>query len=132
MRDKLFLPWKDENLEWATFLVMPNLEGGGAARNLEARIGRALIAGKGIGKMLHEIAHTCMSIGDKYTAGAIGTKANPTYSVSPEYERDKINWRKWIESDTPLLTPYTEKYKDKIWAFEGAQYHLTDYYRSTA
>lgn len=134
MRDKLFLPWKDENLGWATFLVLPNLDngGGGAARNLEARVGRALIAGNGIAKMLHEIAHTCMSIGDEYTGPATGTTASPTYTVSTEYERDKINWRKWIEPDTPLPTPYTKEYLNKIGAFEGAQYHLTGYYRSTA
>ncbi|MGQ1785364.1 hypothetical protein [Saccharicrinis sp. GN24d3] len=134
MRDKLFLPWKDENLGWATFLVLPNLDngGGGAGRNLEARVGRALIAGNGIAKMLHEIAHTCMSIGDEYTGPATGTKANPTYTVSTEYERDKIKWRKWIEPETPLPTPYTAKYKDKVGAFEGAQYHLVDYHRSTA
>jgi hypothetical protein len=134
MRDKLFLPWKDEHLGWATFLVLPNSKagGGGAGRNLEARVGRALIAGNEIAKMLHEIAHTCMSIGDEYTGPATGTSANPTYTVSTEYERDKINWRKWIEPDTPLPTPYTEEYKDKIGAFEGSQYHLTGYYRSTA
>lgn len=134
MRDKLFLPWSDENLGWATFLVLPNAEagGGGAARNLEARLGRALIAGNGIDKMLHEIAHTCLSIGDEYTGPATGTGANPTYTVSREYERDQIKWREWIEPDTPLPTPYTKEYKDKVGAFEGAQYHLVDYHRSTA
>lgn len=134
MRDKLFLPWADENLGWATFLVMPNTDrgGGGAGRNLEARVGRALIAGNGIAKMLHEIAHTCMSIGDEYTGPATGTSANPTYTISTEYERDLIKWRKWIDPDTPLPTPYTKEYVDKVGAFEGGQYHLVDYYRSTA
>lgn len=134
MRDKLFLPWKNEYLGWVTFLVMPNSNsgGGGAGRNLEDRVGTALIAGNGIGKMLHEIAHTCMSIGDEYTGQATGTSAIPTYNNSAEYERDKIKWSKWIEPDTPLPTPYTEAYKNKIGAFEGTQYHLTGYYRSTA
>lgn len=134
IRDSLFLPWANEHTGWVTFLVMPNLNkgGGGASRNLEARVGRALIAGKGIGKMLHEIAHTCMSIGDEYTAGATGTSANPTYNNAMVYKRDEIKWRKWIDADTPLPTPYQAKYRDKIGAFEGTQYHLTDYYRSTA
>lgn len=134
LRDRLFLPWKDDYRGWVTFLVMPNRNsgGGGAARNLEDRVGTALIAGNGIGKMLHEIAHTCMSIGDEYTAGAIGTSAIPTYCIEREYARDTIKWRKWIEPNTPLPTPYTEAYRDKIGAFEGAQYHLTDYFRSTA
>lgn len=134
LRDKMFLPWKDEHLGWVTFLVMPNTDGGGggAARNLEERTGRALIVGNQIAKMLHEIAHTCISIGDEYTGSATGTSADPTYTVSNEYDRDKIKWRKWIEADTPLPTPYTKEYKDKIGAFEGAQYHLVDYYRSTA
>ena len=134
MRDKLFLPWADENLGWVTFLVMPNSNagGGGAGRNLEQRVGRALIAGNGIAKMLHEIAHTCMSIGDEYTGPATGTSANPTYTISTEYERDLIKWRKWIDPETPLPTPYTKEYVDKVGAFEGGQYHLTGYYRSTA
>lgn len=134
LRDRLFLPWKDPYTGWVTFLIMPNRDsgGGGAARNLEKRVGTALIAGNGIGKMLHEIAHTCMSIGDEYTAEATGTSAVPTYTVEKEYSRDKIKWRKWIEPDTPLPTPYTEDYRDKVGAFEGAQYHLTNYFRSTA
>jgi len=134
MRDKLFLPWKNKYLGWVTFLLMPNLDGGGggAARNLEDRIANAVIAGKGVGKMLHEIGHTCISVGDEYTGWATGTSAIPTYSVGLEYQRDKIKWRKWIEPDTPLPTPYTEEYRDKIGAFEGAQYHLVDYFRSTA
>ncbi len=134
IRDKLFLPWKDEYTGWVTFLVMPNQDqgGGGAARNLEKRVGSAIIAGKGIGKMLHEISHTCMSIGDEYTAGATGMDAGTTYNVETEYNRDKIKWRKWIDPDTPLPTPYTAEYRDKVGAFEGAQYHLANYFRSTA
>ncbi|MBU2904161.1 hypothetical protein KO529_05140 [Arenibacter algicola] len=134
IRDKLFLPWTNEYTGWVTFLIMPNREngGGGAARNLEKRVGNAVIAGNGIGKMLHEISHTCMSIGDEYTTAATGTSAFPTYSADLQYERDKIKWRKWIEPTTPLPTPYEAEYLDKIGAFEGNQYHLVDYYRSTA
>ncbi|MHA7941602.1 M64 family metallopeptidase [Formosa sp. 3Alg 14/1] len=134
MRDKLFLPWKDEHRGWITFLIMPNREsgGGGAARNLESRYGTAVIAGNGIGKMLHEISHTCMSLGDEYTTGATGTSAFPTYAAELEYEREKMKWRKWVDPSTPLPTPYEAEYKDKIGAFEGNQYHLVDYYRSTA
>lgn len=104
IRDKLFLPWKNEHRGWVTFLIMPNREkgGGGAARNLEKRVGNAVIAGNGIGKMLHEISHTCMSLGDEYTTGATGTSAFPTYASELEYEREKIKWRKWIEPSTPL------------------------------
>ena len=132
--NKLFLPWKDEYTGWVTFLVMPNSNsgGGGAARDLEKRIGSALIAGNGIGKMLHEISHTCMSIGDEYTTAATGTSAMPIYNSTIEYRRDLIKWKKWIEPDTPLPTPYTEEYKNKIGAFEGCQYHLTNYFRASA
>ncbi|NNG09894.1 MAG: hypothetical protein HKM92_06960, partial [Arenibacter sp.] len=134
IRDKLFLPWKNEHRGWVTFLIMPNREkgGGGAARNLEKRVGNAVIAGNGIGKMLHEISHTCMSLGDEYTTAATGTSAFPTYASELEYEREKIKWRKWIEPSTPLPTPYEAEYLDKVGAFEGNQYHLVDYYRSTA
>ena len=134
IRNRLFLPWKDENTGWVTVLVMPNSKsgGGGAARNLEERVGNAVIAGNGIGKMLHEISHTCMSIGDEYTTGATGTAAFPTYNSTIVYRRDKIKWAKWIEPDTPLPTPYTKEYLNKVGAFEGCQYHLTNYFRSTA
>lgn len=134
IRDKLFLPWKDEHKGWVTFLIMPNRDrgGGGAARNLESRYGTAVIAGNGIGKMLHEISHTCMSLGDEYTTGATGTTAFPTYASDVEHERDKIKWRKWIEPSTPLPTPYEEDYLDKVGAFEGNQYHLVNYFRATA
>ena len=134
IRDRLFLPWEDEYTGWVTVLIMPNKDGGGggAARNLEKRTGNAVIAGKGIGKMLHEIGHTCTSIGDEYTARATGTSAIPTYNSSQEYRRDKIKWRAWIDADTPLPTPYTEEYLARIGAFEGSQYHLTKYFRPTA
>lgn len=134
IRDKLFLPWKDEHRGWVTFLIMPNRDkgGGGAARNLEKRVGNAVIAGNGIGKMLHEISHTCMSLGDEYTTAATGTSAFPTYASDLNYERDKIKWRKWIDPTTPLPTPYEAEYLDRVGAFEGNQYHLVDYYRSTA
>lgn len=134
LRDSLFLPWKNEHTGWVTFLVMPNLDkgGGGAARNLEARVGRALIAGKGIGKMLHEIAHTCMSIGDEYTGAATDMTAVPTYNNAKKYRREELKWKKWIDPDTPLPTPYEARYKDKVGAFEGTQYHLTGFYRSSA
>ena len=134
LRNRLFLPWKDENTGWVTVLVMPNRNGGGggAARNLEERVGNALIVGNGIGKMLHEISHTCMSIGDEYTTAATGFSAFPTYNSTMEYRRDKIKWAKWIDPQTPLPTPYTEKYIDKVGAFEGNQYHLAGYFRPTA
>ncbi|MFC2128358.1 NPCBM/NEW2 domain-containing protein [Bacteroidota bacterium] len=134
IRDRLFLPWKNEHTAWVTFLIMPNRDGGGggAARNLEDRVGNAVIVGNAIGKMLHEISHTCTSIGDEYTAAATGTNASPTYTASLEYERDKIKWKAWIDPETPLPTPYISKYIDKIGAFEGSQYHLTNYFRPSA
>ncbi|WP_202552367.1 M64 family metallopeptidase [Ginsengibacter hankyongi] len=134
LRNRLFLPWKDENTGWVTILAMPNVRngGGGAGRNLEDRIGDAVIAGNGIGKMLHEISHTCGSLGDEYSGPQSGTSQFPTYNSTIEYRRDKIKWRKWIDTSTPLPTPYTEEYMDKVGAFEGNQYHLANYFRSTA
>lgn len=134
LRNRFFLPWKDENTGWVTILAMPNVRngGGGAGRNLEERIGDAVIAGNGIGKMLHEISHTCMSLGDEYTGGEKGFNFFPTYNSTIEYRRDKIKWRKWIDPATPLPTPYTKEYTNVIGAFEGNQYHLVDYFRSSA
>jgi hypothetical protein len=134
LRNRMFLPWKDENTGWVTILAMPNVRngGGGAGRNLEERIGDAVIAGNGIGKMLHEISHTCMSLGDEYTGAEKGTVQPPTYNATVEYRRDKIKWRKWIDANTPLPTPYTKEYANKVGAFEGNQYHLANYFRSSA
>jgi len=134
VRDRLFLPWKDPNTGWVTVLMMPNREGGGggAARNLERRTGNAVIVGNAIGKMLHEISHTCSSIGDEYTAGATGTDAIPVYNTTTETNRERIPWRAWIDPATPVPTPYTIEFKDKVGIFEGSQYHLTNYYRSSA
>ncbi len=134
IRDKLFFPLKDEYTGWVTFLAMPNLNsgGGGASRDLEKRYGSSVIAGNGIGKMLHEISHTCMSLGDEYTGPGVGLNVQPTYSSETEYLRDKVKWRKWIDPTTPVPTPYTEEYKNKVGVFEGNQYHLTSYYRSSA
>ena len=134
IRDRLFLPWKNPHTGWVTFLIMPNRSGGGggAARNLERRTGNAVIVGNAIGKMLHEISHTCSSIGDEYTAGATGTDAVPVYNTTMETRRDRIPWRAWIDPSTPVPTPYRSEYKDKVGIFEGSQYHLTHYYRSSA
>ncbi len=129
-----FLPWKNEYTGWATVLIMPNSigGGGGAGRDLELRKGSAVIAGNDINPLLHEIAHTCMSIGDEYTTHATGTTAVPTYSVAMDYRRDEVKWRKWIDPETPIPTPYTKEYVNKVGVFEGTQYHLTDYYRNSA
>jgi hypothetical protein len=134
IRDRMFLPWKDDHHGWVTFLIMPNRDGGGggAARNMETRTGNALIVGNAIGKMLHEISHTATSIGDEYAGFATDTMANAGYTVTKNTDPKTIKWRAWIDEETPVPTPYTRKYIDKIGAFEGAQYHLLNYYRPSA
>jgi hypothetical protein len=134
IRDRMFLPWKDEHHGWVTFLIMPNRDGGGggAARNMQTRTGNAVIVGNAIGKMLHEISHTATSIGDEYAGFATDTLANPTYTVTKNVDPETIKWRAWIDDETPVPTPYSREYIDKIGAFEGAQYHLLNYYRPSA
>ena len=134
IRDRMFLPWKDEHHGWVTFLIMPNRDGGGggAARNMQTRTGNALIVGNAIGKMLHEISHTCTSIGDEYAGMRYDTLANPAYTVTKNVDPETIKWRAWINEGTPVPTPYERKYIDQVGAFEGAQYHLLNYYRPSA
>ncbi len=134
IRDRMFLPWKDEPHGWVTFLIMPNRDGGGggAARNMETRTGNAVIVGNGIGKMLHEISHTCTSIGDEYAGFANDTLTRPGYTVTKDVNPETIKWRAWIDEGTPVPTPYSREYINRIGAFEGAQYHLLNYYRPTA
>lgn len=132
--NKMFLPWKDDNTGWATMLAMPNSSngGGGAGRNLEKRVGSANIAGNEIAKMLHEISHTALSLGDEYTTNMSGFSASPTYNSSIENRRHRIKWRAFIDDSTPVPTPYTLEYKNVTGAFEGCQYRVVGYYRPSS
>ena len=70
IRNRLFLPWRDEYTGWVTLLSMLNTTGGGggAGRELLSRVGDAYMVGNEIASMMHEFAHTATGIADEYTS----------------------------------------------------------------
>src|SRR5262249_7204755 len=50
---------------------------------------------------------------------------NTTRETRPNY----IKWRAWIATNTPLPTPPTAPYASVIGLFQGAHYHVTNWYR---
>lgn len=78
--------------------------------------------------LAHEIGHLLGELGDEYEASYIGSvseKPNVTASTDP----DKIPWRCWIDSQTPLPTPESTDYEGVVGLFEGANYHTEGWYR---
>lgn len=134
IRDRYFLPWKNEETGWVTLMAMLNTDGGGggAARDVIARTGDAYIAGCGIEGFIHEFGHTATRVSDEYTSigtWGFGAESNNTTN---ETRRDKIKWRAWIDPATPIPTPYAKEYLGKVGLFEGGQSRLSDHFRPTA
>jgi hypothetical protein len=128
IRDLHFLPWADEDHGWATlFSISRTGGGGGAGVQPETRTGDGLMFGVGWETLLHEFGHTMPQVPDEYTAsgewsgGDCWESANTTRFTI----RDSIPWRKWIEPETQLPTPYNGANLNNIGAFEGA---LTNYF----
>ena len=134
IRDRLFLPWKNENTGWVTMLAMLNGSGGGggAALTMDRRVGNAMIVGNEITSFIHEFNHTAPGIPDEYTSSGMWGHGGEISSATSEYRRDMIRWRAWILPDTPIPTPYSKQYEDRIGLFEGGQSRLSYVYRPTA
>jgi len=134
IRDRLFLPWKNEKTGWVTLLAMlnGNSGGGGAALNMERRVGNAMIVGNEITSFIHEFNHTAPGIPDEYTSSGMWGHGGEISSATSEYRRDMIRWRAWIRPDTPIPTPYSKQYANRIGLFEGGQSRLSYVYRPTA
>jgi hypothetical protein len=128
IRDLYFLPWADDEHGWATlFSISRTGGGGGAGVQPETRTGDGLMFGTGWETLLHEFGHTMPQVPDEYTASGEWSGGNCWESANTTAFtiRDSIPWRKWIEEDTKLPTPYTGENLNKIGAFEGA---LTNYF----
>jgi len=134
IRDRLFLPWKNDKTGWVTMLAMLNGDsgGGGAALNMERRVGNAMIVGNEISSFIHEFNHTAPGIPDEYTSSGMWGHGGEISSATSEYRRDRIRWRAWIRPDTPIPTPYSKQYADRIGLFEGGQSRLSYVYRPSA
>ena len=128
IRDLYFLPWADDEHGWATlFSISKHGGGGGAGVQPETRTGDGLMFGTGWETLLHEFGHTMPQVPDEYTASGEWSGGNCWESANTTAHaiKDSIPWRKWIEDDTPLPTPYVGDNLNKIGAFEGA---LTNYF----
>ena len=134
IRNRLFLPWRDEYTGWVTLLSMLNTTGGGggAGRELLSRVGDAYIVGNEIASMMHEFAHTATGIADEYTSSGKWGHGSETYNTTNFYQRNQVKWRAWITPETPVPTPYTDEYLGVVGLFEGGQHRLSDHFRPTA
>lgn len=79
------------------------------------------------GLIAHETGHGYAGLGDEYDSP--GATPSETPNTTQETDRDKIKWRFWIESSTPIPTPETSSYEHVVGLFEGACYMTTGWYR---
>lgn len=134
IRARLFLPWRIDGKGWVTHLAMVNSDsgGGGAGRKLDERVGDAMIAGNEIEAFIHEFNHTAPGCPDEYTSSGLWGHGGEALTTTNEHRRDSVNWRAWIEPGTPVPTPYSIKYIDKVGLFEGGVHRMAHLYRPTA
>lgn len=134
IRDRLFLPWNREGRGWVSTLAMLNTDGGGggAARNITTRTGNAMIAGRRTQDFIHEFSHTAPGLPDEYTSNGVWGRGAEGSNTSLDFLREKVKWRKWIEPDTEVPTPYSPENLDKVGVFEGGTHRLHHIYRATA
>lgn len=134
IRDRFFLPWQRPGRGWVTLIGFFNWDarGGNAVRTPELRIGDAMIVGNQPRGILHEFSHTAPGVGDEYTSTGMWGAGGESSTVINDYRRDFCLWRKWIDKDTPVPTPYSAKYVGKVGLFEGGGHRAFYCYRSTA
>lgn len=128
LRDMMFLPWANNETGWVTwFSTTKNGGGGGAGLNRIARVGDGKMFGTEYETLLHEFGHTMPGLLDEYTSSGVwsGNQCFETPNTTGYTIKDSIPWRKWIDDNTPLPTPYDGQYENVIGGFEGA---LTNYF----
>ena len=134
IRARLFLPWQVEGKGWVTHLAMLNGSGGGGGAGLrvDERVGDAMIVGNRVSPFIHEFNHTAPGLPDEYTSSGLWGRGGEGATTTNDYRRESIRWRAWIEPGTPVPTPYSPKYQDKVGAFEGGVHRMAHLYRPTA
>lgn len=84
--------------------------------------------------VVHEFGHSFAGLGDEY---AYESEAIPMYPHDVEpWERNLTTmhdfhgkWENMIDKKTPVPTPATKKYEDKVGVFEGGGYSVNGVYR---
>ena len=84
--------------------------------------------------VVHEFGHSFCGLGDEY---AYEVEEVPMYPKDIEPWEPNLTtmvdfpskWQDLVDKKTPVPTPLTEKYKDKVGVYQGAGYNLRDVYR---
>jgi len=84
---------------------------------------------------VHEFGHGFASLGDEYSTsdvtyeGFYSTDVEPLVPNLTTLINFESKWKDLVEEGTPIPTPNTEEYKNKIGAFEGGGYVEKGVYR---
>jgi len=80
--------------------------------------------------LTHETGHVLANLGDEYTNAYPGFPDTEEPNTTRETRPDFIKWKAWINTNTtPIPTPATAPYSSVIGLFQGAHYHITNWYR---
>jgi hypothetical protein len=77
----------------------------------------------------HEAGHVLANLGDEYTTPYPGFPDTEEPNTTRETRPDFIKWKAWIATNTPIPTPATAQYNTTVGLFQGAHYHVTNWYR---
>lgn len=85
--------------------------------------------------IIHEFGHGFAGLGDEYYTSQVSYEEFYPLDVEP-WERNlttlvqfENKWKNLIDKDTPIPTPSTEEYKNKVGVFEGGGYVPKGVYR---
>jgi hypothetical protein len=84
--------------------------------------------------IVHEFGHGFAGLGDEYVGGSeyndfYNKKLEPADPNVTTLVNFDVKWKDMIEPGTPIPTPATAEYKDKVGVYEGAGYMSKDFYR---
>ena len=86
---------------------------------------------------VHEFGHGFASLGDEYSTSDVtyedfySTEVEPLDPNLTTLINFESKWKDLVEESTPIPTPNTEEYKNKVGAFEGGGYMKKDIFRPT-
>ncbi len=84
--------------------------------------------------IVHEFSHSFAGLGDEYAdndsqAGVTSSKVEPYENNVTTLVDFSKKWGEMIDKDTPIPTPATKQYENKVGVFEGAAYMGKGFYR---
>ena len=86
---------------------------------------------------VHEFGHGFASLGDEYSTSDVtyedfySTEVEPLDPNLTTLINFESKWKDLVEVSTPIPTPNTEEYKNKVGAFEGGGYMNKGIFRPT-